>query len=77
MNIAKAKEYFKLDIVNGAVVRKVEENEWEVDLGAGKILDIERRIETARGEVKRYKSLDSALNDLTTIGIKEFAVISK
>lgn len=76
MKIGKAKEYFQLNIVNGAVVKKVQ-NEWEIELGIGKILDIERRIETARNEIKRYKSLDSALNDLALIGIKEFMVVSE
>jgi hypothetical protein len=77
MDTAKAKEYFGLDLLTGALVRapSVLHSGWTIEL-SGNLGNAKPTLETARGQVREFKTLDAAAKAVREIGFTYFSVIT-
>lgn len=77
MDIGKAREYFELGLIQGAVVRSpnVLHNGWTVEL-SGSIGSAQPTLHTARGDVRQFKTLDAVAKAVREIGLREWRVIT-
>lgn len=76
MDILKAKDYFKLGVLTGATVHvanMIYPSGWTIEF-SGKLGDSSALFETMRGEVRQFKTLDSAAKVLSEIGFKKWSV---
>lgn len=75
MDILKAKDYFKLGVLTGATVHvasMIYPDGWTIEF-SGKLGDSSALFETMRGEVRQFKTLDSAAKVLSEIGFKKWS----
>lgn len=77
MKIERAKEYFDLGILTDALVRApyVLHKGWTVEV-SGNTGNASPSIETVRGQVREWSSLDSAARAVRAIGFRSFRVIT-
>ena len=86
MDIATAKDYFRLDLINDVLVkapcRERAENGagWTVEFSgnignADPILRVARKGADGRHAAKEFAKLDSVAKELASIGIEQFRVI--
>jgi hypothetical protein len=77
MDIGKAKEYFELGLIQSAVVRSpsVLHDGWTIELN-GNIHGAQSILHTARGDVRKFKTLDAAAKTVRQIGLREWRVIT-
>lgn len=77
MNIARAKEWFQLGVIKMAHVRAPfgRFEGWTIEL-APNVPNAEMQLETARGEIREFVTLDAAAKAVREIGIKTFDVIT-
>ena len=76
LDILKAKDYFKLGVLTGATVHAaslMHPHGWTIEF-SGKLGDSSALFETMRGEVRQFKTLDSAAKVLTEVGFKKWGV---
>lgn len=76
MDILKAKDYFKLGVLSGATVHAaslIHPDGWTIEF-SGKLGVSSALFETMRGEVRQFKTLDSAAKVLAEIGFKKWSV---
>ena len=74
MDIGKAKEYFGLGLIQGAVVRSSSVLH-TIEL-SGNIGSAQPTLHTARGDVRQFKTLDAAAKVVREIGLREWRVIT-
>ena len=75
MEIAKAKEYFRLGLLAGAEIRGPDLlNSGFTAHFAGKNGAENAVMHTARGQVRQFKTLDAAAAAVADVGFKKFGV---
>lgn len=77
MDIARAKEYFELGLVTGAWVRApyMSFDGWTIEL-EGTFGNASPTIQTSRGKIRDFKTLETAAKVVREIGLKQFKVIT-
>ena len=79
MKIETAREYFALGLVTGATVRPpsiMHPDGWTVEL-IGRTGSVSPMIETARGDVRQWKTLDAVGRTIAEIGLKRWEVLTE
>lgn len=76
MNIATGKEYFDLGLLTSATIRApfLDHDGWTVEV-TGQIGNASPVLHTARGQVRKFKTLDAAAVACREIGFRQFSVI--
>jgi hypothetical protein len=77
MKIALAKEYFDLGLVTGVIVRAptLMHDGWTIEL-EGRVGNALPVIETDRGEVRTWRTLDAAAKAVRQIGPRQWSVVT-
>lgn len=77
MEIARAKEYFDLGLLTGALVRapSVLHDGWTIEL-SGNLGNADPVVRTARRQVRQFSTIDAAAKSVRSIGFSEFRVIT-
>lgn len=76
MKTNQAKKYFEMGILTKAIVDGPLHCDpgYRVFFESDRLLSESNYIETARGEIREFKTLDAAMNALAKIGFRRFTV---
>lgn len=73
MDMTRAREFGEIGLIGGATVTKEGEG-WTVEL-SGRFGQLNPFIETLRGELRIFQSLETASRAIESMGVKKFLVV--